>query len=120
MCRGLPRTRLNLTLLALASITAVSVALPAWAALPNTVRVILQKGRQYNPADLFLHRGDTLTFVNGDDVAVHHAFIEADRFTFDGGDQEPGTNRTLTLTKAGDFVIRCGIHPKMKLTIHVQ
>ena len=120
MRRGLPRTRLNITLLALVSVTAVSVALPAWAALPNAVRVILQKGRQYSPADLFLHRGDTLTFVNGDDVAVHHAFIEADRFTFDGGDQEPGTNRTLTLTEAGDFVIRCGIHPKMKLTIHVQ
>ncbi|RYF48289.1 MAG: LysR family transcriptional regulator, partial [Cytophagaceae bacterium] len=30
-----------------------------------------------------------------------HAFIEADRFTFDGGDQEPGTDRTLKLTEAG-------------------
>ena len=120
MLQGLRRPCLNLALLALSSVITVSGALPAWAELPSTVRVILQKGRQYNPADLFLHRGDTLTFVNGDDVAVHHAFIEADRFTFDGGDQEPGTNRTLTLTEAGDFVIRCGIHPKMKLTIHVQ
>ena len=120
MREGPRRAYLNLSLLVIGSITDMSIALPVWAALPDTVRVILQKGRQYSPADLFLQRGDTLIFVNGDDVAVHHAFIEADRFTFDGGDQEPGTNRALKLTEAGDFVIRCGIHPKMKLTIHVQ
>ncbi|WP_243933996.1 hypothetical protein [Methylobacterium sp. J-059] len=84
------------------------------------VRVVLQKGRHYDPKDLFLQRGATLVLVNGDDVAVHHAFIEADRLRFDGGDQEPGSERTLKLTEAGDFVLRCGIHPKMTLTIHVQ
>jgi plastocyanin len=93
---------------------------PAQAGLSNVVRVVLQKGRHYDPTDLFLHRGDTITLVNGDDSAVHHAFIEADRFAFDAGDQEPGKQATLTVTEPGDFIIQCGIHPKMKLTIHVQ
>lgn len=105
---------------AVALIVAGGVAAPARAALSSAARIVLQKSRHYDPGDLFLRRGDTLTLVNGDETAVHHAFIEADRFTFDGGDQEPGADRVLTLKEPGDFVIRCGIHPKMRLTVHVQ
>jgi len=93
---------------------------PAQANLSNVIRIVLQKGRHYDPGDLYLRRGDTITLVNGDENAVHHAFIEADRFAFDPGDREPGRQATLILTEPGDFVIPCGIHPKMKLIIHVQ
>jgi plastocyanin len=93
---------------------------PAQAGLSNVVRIVLQKGRHYDPTDLFLRKGDTITLVNGDDSAVHHAFIEADRFAFDAGDQGPGKQAMLTLREPGDFIIQCGIHPKMKLTLHVQ
>lgn len=92
----------------------------AWATLSSTTRIVLQKGRHYMPTDLFLHRGDTITLRNEDESVTHHAFIEADRFSFDAGDQEPGTESRLTLAEPGDFVIQCGIHPKMKLTLHVQ
>jgi plastocyanin len=92
----------------------------AWATLSSTTRIVLQKGRHYMPTDLYLRRGDTITLRNGDEILSHHAFIEADRFSFDAGDQEPGTETRLTLAEPGDFVIQCGIHPKMKLTIHVQ
>ena len=92
----------------------------AWATLSVSTRIVLQKGRHYTPTDLFLRRGDTITLLNGDDSLTHHAFIEADRFSFDAGDQEPGAETRLTLAEPGDFVIQCGIHPKMKLTIHVQ
>jgi plastocyanin len=64
--------------------------------------------------------GDTITLINSDENAVHHAFIDADRFVFDAGDQEPGMQATLILKVPGDFIIQCGIHPKMKLTLHVQ
>jgi plastocyanin len=92
----------------------------AWAALSSTIRIVLQKGRHFVPTDLYLHRGDTITLRNGDESLTHHAFIEADRFSFDAGDQEPGTETRLVLAEPGDFVIQCGIHPKMKLTIHVD
>ncbi|AYO84452.1 MULTISPECIES: hypothetical protein [Methylobacterium] len=92
----------------------------AWATLSATTRLVLQKGRHYVPTDLFLRRGDTITLRNEDANQTHHAFIEADRFSFDAGDQEPGTETRLVLKEPGDFVIQCGIHPKMKLTIHVQ
>ena len=114
---------LRRSLLLGAPITLITTLLalgPAQAGLSNVVRIVLQKGRHYDPTDLFLRKGDTITLVNGDDSAVHHAFIEADRFAFDAGDQEPGKQATLTLKEPGNFIIQCGIHPKMKLTIHVQ
>lgn len=108
----------------LAPFVALSIGLGAIASaradISSAVRIVLEKGRHYEPADLFLHRGDTITLINGDGNAVHHAFIEADQFAFDAGDQEPGKQVTLTLRKPGDFIIQCGIHPKMKLTLHVQ
>ncbi|GJE52726.1 hypothetical protein GOFOIKOB_5800 [Methylobacterium tardum] len=104
----------------IALVTALLALGPAQASLSSVVRIVLQKGRHYDPTDLFLRQGDTITLVNGDDNSVHHAFIEADRFAYDAGDQGPGEQATLTLKEPGDFIIRCGIHPKMKLTIHVQ
>ena len=104
---------------AVALVVGMAALGPAHAGLSNVIRVVLQKGRHYDPTDLFLHQGDTLTLVNGDDNAVHHAFIEADRFTFDAGDQEPGKQATLISKEPGHFIIQCGIHPKMKLTLNV-
>ena len=77
-----------------------SVLSPAYASLSSAVRIVLQKGRHYDPADLFLRRGDTITLVNGDDTAIHHAFIEADRFAFDAGDQDPGNQATSSSSVA--------------------
>ncbi|TXN62095.1 hypothetical protein FV232_26095 [Methylobacterium sp. WL30] len=96
----------------LALTTALAAVGAAHAELSSAIRIVLQKGRHYDPTDLFLRRGDTIT--------LHHAFIEADRFAFDAGDQEPGNRATLTLKEPGNFIIQCGIHPKMKLTLHVQ
>jgi plastocyanin len=103
-----------------ALVVALSAAGSAHADLSSAIRIVLQKGRHYDPTDLFLRKGDTITLVNSDDSAIHHAIIEADRFAFDAGDQEPGKQATLTLKEPGDFIIQCGIHPKMKLTLHVQ
>jgi plastocyanin len=111
-------SRITVTLAALT--LAFAAVGSAQANLSSAIRVVLQKGRQYAPSDLFLRRGDTITLVNGDDTAIHHAFIEADRFAFDAGDQEPGKQATLILKEPGDFIIQCGIHPKMKLTLHVE
>lgn len=114
MCAN--KFRALLAAVALASAAAGS----AHAHLSSAIRVVLQKGRHYDPADVFLRRGDSITLINGDDTSIHHAFIEADQFAFDAGDQEPGKQATLILRERGDFIIQCGIHPKMKLILHVE
>lgn len=82
--------------------------------------LVSQKGRAFQPGDLAVARGETVTIVNDDSDLLHHAFIEADDFSFDSGDQEPGSRTPVTFTRAGTFQVLCGIHPKMKLVVRVN
>jgi plastocyanin len=34
--------------------------------------------------------------------------------------QNPGEETPITVDAAGSFVVRCAIHPKMKLTVRVE
>ena len=81
---------------------------------------VSQKGRQFNPSALALTKGRTITIVNDDADLLHHVYIESDTFYFDSGDQEPGSRTLIAFTTAGDFKVLCGIHPKMKLLVHVE
>ncbi len=78
-----------------------------------------QRGRRFAPAALTIHRGDTVEFVNDDGVLLHHAFLIDDAFSFDIGEQAPGARTPVRFTAPGQFMVLCGIHPKMKLTVTV-
>ena len=82
--------------------------------------IVSQKGREFRPHEITLNRGETITIVNDDADLRHHAYIDADNFKFDSGDQEPGSRTNITFSVAGTFDVLCAIHPKMKLTVHVQ
>ena len=86
---------------------------------PSQFRVS-QKGREFNPTDLKIKRGDVVEIVNDDADLLHHAYVELDQFNFDSGDQQPGSKVDIKFTVAGDFMVLCGIHPKMKMSVHVQ
>ena len=81
---------------------------------------VSQKGRMFHPGSLVVGRGDTVTFVNDDSDLLHHVFIDSDSFSFDSGDQEPGSRTPITFTERGTFQVLCGIHPKMKLVVRVD
>ena len=51
---------------------------------------------------------------------LHHAYVDSDKFSFDSGDQKPGSITPITFPVAGDFDVLCAIHPKMRLVVHVQ
>jgi plastocyanin len=61
-----------------------------------------------------------LQIVNDDGDLRHHAYIDSEKFTFDSGDQEPGSKANVVFTVAGEFDVLCAIHPKMKLVVHVK
>ena len=52
---------------------------------------ISQKGREFHPGDVTIKRGETIQIVNDDGDLLHHAYVDSDKFTFDSGDQEPGS-----------------------------
>ncbi len=90
----------------------VGLALPQYS--------ISQKGREFHPGDMKIKRGDTIEIVNDDGDLLHHAYIDSPKFSFDSGDQQPGSRTDITFPIAGDFDVLCAIHPKMKLVVHVQ
>jgi plastocyanin len=95
----------------------VTISGVAWTVQPPYV--ITQKGVTFSPRSLILNRGDTVQFFNDDDL-LHHAYVEADKFNFDAGDQMPGTRKNVTFAVPGTFNVLCGIHPRMKLVVTVK
>jgi plastocyanin len=81
---------------------------------------VSQKGRAFQPGELSILRGETVQIVNDDGDLLHHAYLESDRFSFDSGDQEPGSKTDVVFPVSGTFTILCGIHPKMKLLVRVK
>lgn len=91
----------------------------AGAALGAGPYAISQKDREFRPAEISIKRGEILRFVNDDGELLHHAYLSADTFSFDSGDQQPGSKFDVTFSVPGDYTVLCGIHPKMKLAVHV-
>jgi plastocyanin len=81
---------------------------------------VSQRGRTFLPGELIIKRGDVVEIVNDDGDLLHHAYVESNRFNFDSGDQEPGSKVDVAFTASGNFTVLCGIHPKMKLLVHVN
>jgi plastocyanin len=99
---------------------ALSLSLLAGLALADARFQVSQRGRAFEPGELSIKRGDILQIVNDDGDLMHHAYIESDQFNFDSGDQEPGAKVDIPFTVSGNFTVLCGIHPKMKLIVHVN
>jgi plastocyanin len=67
-----------------------------------------------------LTRGDTVSILNDDGDLLHHAYVQSDTFNFDSGDQQPGSRIDVVFSVPGEFKVLCGIHPKMRLLVHVK
>jgi plastocyanin len=106
--------------MAIAAVAGALTALGTIAVLAVPQTSISQKGREFHPGEVTIKRGQTIRIVNDDGDLLHHAYIDADKFSFDSGDQKPGSKTDITFPVAGDFDVLCAIHPKMKLTVHVQ
>ena len=81
---------------------------------------VSQKGRAFHPTSLDLKVGDTVTIVNDDGDLLHHAFVDSPTFSYDSGDQQPGSKIDIVFSKTGTFSVLCGIHPKMKMAVTVR
>jgi plastocyanin len=99
---------------------ALLIGFGTMAGLAASQYLVSQKGREFSPNDVAIKRGEAVTIVNDDADLRHHAYVDSDKFSFDSGDQEPGSKTNITFPVAGTFEVLCAIHPKMKLVVHVQ
>ena len=99
--------------LAVAFLAGVGVALAA------AQHTITQKGKKFSEASLSIAKGDTLVFVNDDNVA-HNIYSQSANNEFNLGSVTPGNSVPVTFDKSGDVDILCAIHPLMKMKVKVS
>ncbi|CTQ50306.1 cupredoxin domain-containing protein [Jannaschia donghaensis] len=93
---------------ALAATTVGRIAQADGHAQAHTVTI---KGFTFQPAQLTINAGDTVTFVNGD--GAPHTATATNR-SFDTGRLGRGASATLQFGAAGRYDYFCEIHPRMK------
>jgi plastocyanin len=81
--------------------------------------VVSQQGKAFTPEVVEAKVGDTLAFHNDDKVG-HTIYSETPGFEFEIGKQQPGEDDVITLDEAGEFEVRCAIHPRMRLKVVVS
>lgn len=95
---------------------AVLACAGAWA---DGAPKIVQNGRAFHPAEVTIARGTALDFSNEDEF-IHQIYVDSQGFAYDSAEQPPGQTLHITFPDAGTFPVRCHIHPKMLLTVHVK
>ena len=80
---------------------------------------IIQTNKTFSQADITIKAGESILFVNADEV-THNVYSVTPGMTFDLQRQAPGASSSMKFSKPGTAQVQCAIHPKMKLTVHVQ
>ena len=80
---------------------------------------VRQSERSFAPVRLTIAKGSVVNFAN-DEQFTHHAFVDTPQFSADTGDIPPGESRGIAFDKAGTYLVRCAIHPQMKMTVDVS
>jgi plastocyanin len=94
---------------------ALLVATPV-AAADHTV---VQRSKSFGAPRLVVSVGDTIKFVNLDDVP-HNAFSLSKTHPFDTGMLTRGNSKDVTFSKAGVVEVECAVHPSMTMTVEVR
>ena len=99
--------------------TTVAAATPLLSsvATAQTTHTVTIKGFAFEPANLAIAVGDSVTFTN-EDGAPHTA--TADNGAFDTDRLDRGQSATLTFGSAGSFSYFCAFHPNMKGSIEIS
>ncbi len=87
--------------------------------LAATVNTISQKGRAFSRNQITITRGESIFFTNEDEF-LHQIYVDSKGTAFDSDEQPPGQTVEVSFPRPGDFPIRCHIHPKMLLIVHVE
>jgi cytochrome c peroxidase len=82
------------------------------------VTTISQHEKQFSPTHVTVKRGSHLWILNNDS-RTHNVRVFDPKLTFDSGAQEPGETVEIAFPAMGSFLVFCGIHPKMELTVDV-
>ena len=98
---------------------AISLSAFLSAADAANTKLIVQASRKFNPTDVTIGVGESLNIINRDDF-THEIYINSGAMNFESDEQSPGQTVTVTFPALGTFTVRCHIHPRMSLAVHVK
>ena len=104
------------TKLATAALSGLLITGGAWAVQES----ISQKGKMFDPVELSREVGGMVRINNDDGIPHNVQVMNPDGENKNLGLQMPGDHTDIALEKLGDYMVRCGIHPKMKMVLHVR
>ncbi len=111
--------RISVSLAALLGLTLGGVAsLYTHLAEAQTGTVIVQQGIAFKPGKATVKAGGQITFRNEDPFG-HNVYSPSKGGIFDIGLQAPDSETAVTFREAGEYIIQCRIHPKMRATVLV-
>ena len=96
----------------------LSIAILHTSALAQDVE-IKQKGKKFSEKEVSIKAGQTITFVNDDNVA-HNVYTIINGEKVDLGLQRVGEKGDITYDEKNTYRVRCAIHPRMKLVVKVE
>jgi plastocyanin len=102
-----------------ASLLATALLLGATSVFAAAVYHVAQRHRAFSVGEITVARGDSIAFDNEDEF-IHQIYVDSKEMDFDSREQYPGQVIIVQFTKSGTFPIRCHIHPKMLLIVHVK
>jgi plastocyanin len=89
-------------------------------AVAASEKVIEEVGSRFPLANLEVARGDSVVFVNGDDVVHNITVVDDDDNAVDLGMQRSQQRISHLFDKSGRFSVRCSVHPRMKMNVNVR
>jgi plastocyanin len=79
---------------------------------------VTQKNMAFNPSQLNVKVGDSVTFKN-EDTTSHNIFSLSDAKSFDLGAFANGQSKKVTFDKPGTVDVECAMHDTMHMKINV-
>ena len=81
-------------------------------------KIIEQKNKAFSESEVVIKKGETITFVNTDNI-THNVMSRSAGNEFNIGAQPPGMSAPVTFDAVGTAEIICAIHPQMRVTIKI-
>jgi len=81
---------------------------------------ISQKDKTFSQDNVAIKAGDTLSFVNDDNVTHDISVRTPGGASRPGVVEKPGDQLELAFDEVGTYQVRCLIHPKMKMTVDAR
>ena len=104
---------------ALALAAVLGAAQLPWAALASQAAEVVQKGRAFAVRDIEIARGGVVRFLNEDEFP-HQINVKGPGVSVDSGLQDPGQSLEVAFPSPGTFDVRCGVHPRMRMSVRVE